>query len=85
MSDIDIVDRLIQDFIKEFPTLNNAVDLLERYERVIDENADTSNLKTSLPESYLQYENWLNELFAKEKVPGHIIAFNGDNISTSFS
>lgn len=76
MSDIETVDRLIQDFIEEIPTLNNAVDLIEKYARIIDENADISNLKISLPESYHQYEDWLNELFAKEKVPGHIIAFN---------
>ncbi|PKR77350.1 hypothetical protein CEY16_11500 [Halalkalibacillus sediminis] len=76
MSNIEKIDRLIQSLIEEVPTLDTGFAIIDKYVKSIDESVDLGHFRNQLADSYKPFEDWLNRLLEKEKVPKAILAFN---------
>lgn len=61
-------------FIKQMPTMKNKADLIEALESIY--NMDITNFQNLLEKSYKEFEDWLNTLLSKEKIPKEIVAIN---------
>ncbi|QHE62563.1 MULTISPECIES: hypothetical protein [Rossellomorea] len=76
MSEIEKVDQLLQQFIKEVPTLDNGFSMIEKYTKSVDVSVELRSFRNLLTDGYKEFEVWLNGLFEKENVPDEIIALN---------
>lgn len=76
MSNLEKTGELIRDFINEMPDLTNGKDLLEKYVLKIEDSFYIGDHKKELDNSYKQFEEWLSNLFDKEKPQDEILAFN---------
>ena len=76
MSDIEKVNEQLKTLIKELPHLQNGYDIIEKLAKNIEHTIELSTFNKKLNASYIEFENWLNELFELEPVQDEIIAFN---------
>ncbi|OXS57134.1 hypothetical protein B0G93_1187 [Bacillus sp. V-88] len=76
MSEIEKVDKLLQQLIKEIPTLDNGFSMIEEYTKNVEESVDLRSFRNLLTDGYKEFDVWLNGLFEKENVPDEINAFN---------
>ncbi|WP_142296462.1 hypothetical protein [Lottiidibacillus patelloidae] len=70
------MDKLLQKFIKEIPTMENKDDLINRYMKSIDDNIDPSIYLKQLKLSYKEFERWLHDLLNSEMISDEIVALN---------
>lgn len=69
----ELEEQLIA-FIKQMPTMKNKAELIEAIESIY--NIDINTFQNLLEKSYKEFENWLNTLLSKEKIPKEIVAIN---------
>ncbi|MCM3356807.1 hypothetical protein [Psychrobacillus sp. MER TA 171] len=69
----ELEEQLIA-FIKQMPTMKSKADLIEAIESIY--NIDIITFQNLLEKSYKEFEDWLNTLLSKEKIPKEIVAIN---------